>query len=301
MNYANAFVYSLGILQFRLLNFSYFLKIINTKEDISSQVKQLQFQNKSIGLVATMGALHPGHISLINQSKAQADITVSSIFVNPTQFNNKEDLINYPKTIDEDIQKLEAAGCDILFLPTVGEMYQADEVWDYEAGELANKLEGEFRPGHYKGVTQIVYKLFRLINPDIAFFGQKDYQQFLVIENMCIDYGLNVKLKLADIIRQEDGLAMSSRNVRLNNKERHTATALFKALTYIKLNFSTLSLQELKEGAEFFFKTNPLLKLEYLKICDLKTLEEVKEKKKCIALLACYVGNTRLIDNMILP
>lgn len=277
------------------------MKIINTRQDISAQVNELKFQNKSIGFVATMGALHLGHISLISQSKRQADITVASIFVNPTQFNNKEDLINYPSTINDDIHKLEAAGCDILFLPTVDEMYQSDEFWDYEVGELADKLEGEFRPGHYKGVTQIVYKLFSLIKPNIAFFGQKDYQQYLVIEKMCRDFKLDVNLKLAAIIRESDGLAMSSRNVRLDENERQTATTLYKALNYIKSNFSQLTLRELKQGGERFFQEDALLKLEYLKICDLKTLDEISEKKESVVLVACKVGNTRLIDNMILP
>lgn len=249
-----------------------------------------------------MGALHQGHLSLISQSKQNANITVASIFVNPTQFDNKDDLLNYPKPIEKDIQKLESIGCDVLFNPEASEMYADNEIWNYEVGDLDTKLEGELRPGHYKGVTQIVYKLFDIIKPDIAFFGQKDYQQFLVISKMVKDFDLNIKLQLCEIVREPDGLAMSSRNVRLNEEERHASIILHKALLYIEQNYLNLSLVELKNNAEKFFDGNALLKLEYIRICDKTTLNELNKKQAggAIVLVACYVGKVRLIDNIII-
>ena len=282
--------------------FFLFLKIIETKEVLSSYLNKLKLDGLSIGLVPTMGALHSGHISLLNISKKTTDITVASIFVNPTQFNNQDDLLNYPKPLEQDIEKLTAANCDVLFLPSVEEMYPANEAWDYEVGDLDFKLEGEFRPGHYKGVTQIVYKLFKAVNPDVAFFGQKDYQQFLVIKKMCDDFSLPIKLVPCEIVREENGLAMSSRNIRLNEEEKSIAINIYKALNFIKDNYSSLSLAELKASASDFFSNNSLFNLEYLKICNSVSLDELTEKQdeNVIALIACYVGKTRLIDNMIL-
>ena len=279
------------------------MKILNTKVELVREINKLKSEGLSIGLVPTMGALHQGHLSLIDESKKNADITVASIFVNPTQFDNKDDLANYPKPIEEDIKKLESAGCDILFNPEVAEMYGDYEVWDYEVGDLDTKLEGKLRPGHYKGVTQIVYKLFKAVNPDIAFFGQKDYQQFLVISKMVKDLNLNIKLQLCDIIREPDGLAMSSRNVRLSQEEREESAILHKALLYIKQHYAGLSLGELQQNAEHLFENNPLLKLEYIQICDKENLEPLQEKSPggAIVLVACFVGKVRLIDNMIIP
>lgn len=278
------------------------MKIVTTKQQLASSLNEIKAKGLSIGFVPTMGALHKGHISLVFVSKKQADVTVCSIFVNPTQFNNQDDLINYPKPIDTDIEKLEAASCDILFYPEIDEMYESDEVWDYEVGALDKKLEGEFRPGHYKGVTQIVHKLFAAVKPDIAFFGQKDYQQFLVIQKMVSDFQLPVRLTLCDTVREEDGLAMSSRNIRLNREERDIATVLFKALSFVRENYDKLSILELTQKGKAFFERQELLNLEYFKICDKETLEEANEKPEngAIVLVACLVGSTRLIDNMIL-
>ncbi|RRN77781.1 pantoate--beta-alanine ligase, partial [Pseudoxanthomonas sp. SGD-10] len=239
------------------------MKIVTTQSELASEIDALKGQGLSVGLVPTMGALHNGHLSLIAQSKKSTAITVTSIFVNPTQFDNKEDLLKYPKPIKEDVKKLTEVACDILFLPEVGEMYQEGEKWDYEVGVLDSILEGEFRPGHYKGVTQIVYKLFSLVKPDIAFFGQKDYQQFLVVKKMANDFNLPVQLVACDIIREDDGLAMSSRNIRLNGEEREASIALFKALSYIKQNYKEMSIVDLLEEAKQYFN-NGFLKLEYL-------------------------------------
>lgn len=249
-----------------------------------------------------MGALHDGHLSLVAQSKANCVITIVSIFVNPTQFNNSDDLKKYPKPLEKDIQLLENAGCDILFSPEVDEMYSETEDWGYEVGPMSNILEGKFRPGHYKGVTQIVFKLFDLIKPDSAFFGQKDYQQFLVISKMSQDLNLNIDLIACPIIREADGLAMSSRNIRLSASERNKSLALFKSLEFIRTNFHQLPIDELLDRANLLFEKDDHVSLEYLKICDMLTLEEIhsKKKQKAIALIACMIGETRLIDNMIL-
>lgn len=249
-----------------------------------------------------MGALHEGHLSLVAQSKASCDITIVSIFVNPTQFNNSDDLKKYPKPIEKDIQLLENAGCDILFSPEVDEMYSETEEWVYEVGPMSNILEGKFRPGHYKGVTQIVFKLFDLIKPDNAFFGQKDYQQFLVVSKMSQDLNLNIDLIACPIIREADGLAMSSRNIRLSASERNKSLAIFKSLEFIRTNFHQLPMDELLDSAKLLFEKDDHVSLEYLKICDTLTLEEIRseKKQKAIALIACMVGETRLIDNMIL-
>ena len=278
------------------------MKIAKTKTELHNYLSLLKTGNVKLGLVPTMGALHNGHISLVNQSKSKCDFTVVSIFVNPTQFNNVNDLLKYPKPIEQDIKMLEEAGCDLLFHPDADEIYSTNEVWNYEVGELDSLLEGEFRPGHYQGVTQIVFKLFDLIKPQFAFFGQKDYQQFLVIQKMNLDLGLGIGLEACPIIREADGLAMSSRNIRLNADERKTALVIYQSLIFLKNNFDKFPLNLLIAKAKELYDGEDVLKLEYLKICNTQTLKEVKEKNNevCIALIACFVGETRLIDNMIL-
>lgn len=276
------------------------METITTKEKLAQHLNSLRRANVKIGLVPTMGALHQGHLSLIEASKKKCDITIATIFVNPTQFNSPEDLLKYPRPIEKDKKLLENAGCDVLFNPDVEEVYETEEKWDYKVGELNKVLEGEFRPGHYEGVTQIVYKLFTLIKPDYAFFGQKDYQQFLVISKMANDFGLAIKLEACPIIREKDGLAMSSRNIRLNTEEREKSLALYQSLRFIKENYGKLPSESLLEEAKQFYK-NELLDLEYLEIVDRKKLKPLSKPAEAIVLVACLVGSTRLIDNMMLP
>lgn len=278
------------------------MKIAKTKAELHHYLSSQTISNVKIGLVPTMGALHNGHISLVKKSKAKCEFTVVSIFVNPTQFNNLNDLLKYPKPFDQDVKMLEDAGCDLLFNPDVEEIYSPKEIWNYEVGELDGFLEGQFRPGHYRGVTQIVFKLFDLIKPTYAFFGQKDYQQFLVIQKMNQDLNLGIKLEACLIIREVDGLAMSSRNVRLNADEKKAALVIYQSLLFLKENFGKYPLNQLLANTKKLYAHKDLLKLEYLKICDAQTLHEIKEKnnKLSIALIACFVGETRLIDNMIL-
>lgn len=278
------------------------LKIFNTRVRLSEYLKKEKANGKKVGFVPTMGALHQGHISLIDLARKQSDLVVCSIFVNPTQFNDPKDLDRYPRPIDQDIQLLEKAACDVLFLPEVDEMYATGETWHLELDGLDQQLEGLHRPGHYQGVTQIVKKLFETVEPDFAFFGQKDYQQFLVIEKMIQKLGLSVQLIMCPIIREPDGLAMSSRNVHLNPEERKNALALYQTLNWINTHSELLSIQELKEQAQKKLLQSPGIVLEYLEICDGENLQPLQSKDvaKIVALVAAKVGQTRLIDNMLL-
>lgn len=248
-----------------------------------------------------MGALHQGHISLLEQARSQAGITICSIFVNPTQFNDPADLEKYPRPITADIAKLEQAGCDVLFNPEVNEMYAGNEHWHLEIGELERLLEGKFRPGHYQGVTQVVYKLFNIVKPDVAFFGQKDYQQVLVIRRMAELMHLPVKLVMCPILRDPDGLAMSSRNVHLSADERQQALILSKTLYWLKANFDAGRIPALTNEAEGMIRSHPGVELEYLEIADGDNLHPANQNtRNIVALVAARVGKTRLIDNLII-
>ncbi|HWW41730.1 pantoate--beta-alanine ligase, partial [Pedobacter sp.] len=206
------------------------MKLINTIAALKTLLEPLKTAQKRIALVPTMGALHRGHVSLIDLAKQQADIVVCSIFVNPTQFTDPKDLEKYPRPLEHDIKMLEDAGCNVVFMPSVKEMYPVKENWHIDLGNAEFLLEGEFRKGHYQGVTQIVKKLFDAVNPDLAFFGQKDFQQVLMIENMVRYFKLPVQIITCPIIREEDGLAMSSRNIHLSAEDRQHALVLSKAL-----------------------------------------------------------------------
>jgi pantoate--beta-alanine ligase len=249
-----------------------------------------------------MGALHLGHLSLIDAAKKKADVVVCSIFVNPTQFNDKQDLENYPRPLEDDIQRLKGQHCDVLFLPEVDEMYNSNDKWHIELNNFDNILEGEVRPGHYQGVTQIVKKLFDIIGPAYAFFGQKDFQQFVVISYMVKKLGINVQLIRCPIIREADGLAMSSRNIYLSRYERQHALALFNALTKAKADFESLSILKIEEKAKSFLMDAPGIKMEYFEIYNADTFEPAvaKHTGTIIALVAARLGKIRIIDNMIL-
>lgn len=249
-----------------------------------------------------MGALHKGHQSLIDIAGELTDIVVCSIFVNPTQFTDPKDLEKYPRPIEADINLLKKTRCDVLFLPPVDEMYTGEETWHTDLGYLENILEGEFRPGHYQGVTQIVKKLIDVVQPDFMFMGQKDFQQVMVIDRMIKIFDAPVELVMCPIVREDNGLALSSRNVHLSAEQRNQATFLSKALNYVKQNFDELSIDSLKENAwQLLVNTQGVLP-EYFEICNTKTLlpETNKDTEGLIALVAAKVGNIRLIDNIIL-
>lgn len=249
-----------------------------------------------------MGALHKGHVSLINIAQQHAELVVCSIFVNPTQFTDPKDLERYPRPLEHDIQMLKDAGCNMVFMPSVKEMYPVEEDWHIDLGPAEFLLEGEFRKGHYQGVTQIVKKLFDAVNPDIALFGQKDFQQVLMIRNMVAYFNMPVELISCPIIREDDGLAMSSRNIQLTAQDREHSLVLSAALSYVKSNFQTESIPELLTNAKAMINKVPGVELDYFTIANGETLQPVSEKTESnlIALVAAKVGETRLIDNMLL-
>jgi len=281
------------------------LEIIHTIAALKAVLEPLQKANAKVALVPTMGALHNGHLSLIEIAKKNAEIVVCSIFVNPTQFTDPKDLEKYPRPLVHDIKMLTDAGCNFVFMPTVKEMYPnfpTPESWQIDLGSAEFLLEGEFRKGHYQGVTQIVKKLFDAVNPEVAFFGQKDFQQVLMIKNMVTYFNLPVEIVSCPIIREDDGLAMSSRNIHLSEKDRKNALVLNKALQFVKANFSKLNLNELLATAKEMITIVNGVELDYFTIADGETLLPAENKaiKNPVALVAAKVGETRLIDNMLL-
>lgn len=277
--------------------------IIKRTQKIKDFVSKLNLGGKKIGFVPTMGALHDGHISLIKKSKSQNSLTICSIYVNPTQFNNVIDLNKYPVTLESDIDKLEMAACDVLFLPSTDEMYLNDEVNEhYDLGMLEHILEGKYRPGHFQGVCIIVDKLLTAINPNTLYLGKKDYQQCMVINKMITDKKYEVRLEICDTIREPSGLAMSSRNLRLNEVERIDALKIIETLINIKKNIKPGNLEEIKIKATKYLTKNGY-KVDYTEIADAATLEIVSDwdgKAKLVALVAANLNNVRLIDNIIL-
>ncbi|WP_432710213.1 pantoate--beta-alanine ligase [Pedobacter sp.] len=278
------------------------MKIIKTIAALKMLLEPLKRAQQKIALVPTMGALHKGHVSLIAMAKKQADLVVCSIFVNPTQFTDTKDLEKYPRPLEHDICQLEEAGCDVVFMPSVEEMYPQPEEWHIDLGAAEFLLEGEFRKGHYQGVTQIVKKLFDAVEPDLAFFGQKDYQQVLMIEKMVQRFNLKVKIVSCPIIREADGLAMSSRNIHLTEADHKHALVLSKSLEYVRNNFEIKDIEELVSDAKAMINAEPGVTLDYFTIVNGETLlpETNKSVPNLVALVAAKVGETRLIDNMLL-
>ncbi|GAA4207642.1 pantoate--beta-alanine ligase [Pedobacter jeongneungensis] len=280
------------------------LEIFKTKAALKAFLQPLKASAKKIALVPTMGALHNGHISLIKLAQQNADIIICSIFVNPTQFTDPKDLEKYPRPIEHDLAMLADAGCNGVFMPNVEEMYPtgADEAWHIDLGNAEFLLEGEFRKGHYQGVTQIVKKLFDAVEPDVAMFGQKDFQQVLMIKNMLAYFKLPVTIITCPIIREDDGLAMSSRNIHLSANDRKNSLVLSKSLQFVIDHFQEYSLKELEEKAKAFYNNINGVELDYFTIANGDTLEPAKSKEEnnLVALVAAKVGSTRLIDNMII-
>jgi len=280
------------------------LEIFKTKAALKAFLQPLKASAKKIALVPTMGALHNGHISLIKLAQQNADVIICSIFVNPTQFTDPKDLEKYPRPIEHDLAMLADAGCNAVFMPNVEEMYPngADEAWHIDLGKAEFLLEGEFRKGHYQGVTQIVKKLFDAVEPDVAMFGQKDFQQVLMIKNMLSYFKLPITIITCPIIREDDGLAMSSRNIHLSTDERLHSLVLSKSLQFVVDHFDEYSLAELVDKAKAYYQGIEGVELDYFTIADGNTLEPAKSKDEdnLVALVAAKVGSTRLIDNMII-
>jgi len=275
-------------------------------KEIAPLKLHLQHKRKEgllVGLVPTMGALHEGHLQLILASKAATDITVCSLYVNPTQFNNPTDLEKYPRTVEKDIAMLESAGCDVLFAPETSSMYERPGILRFDFGQLDKVLEGEFRPGHFSGVATVVSKLFHIVEPDDAFFGQKDYQQFQVVSKMVEELKFNLRLHSVPIVRESNGLAMSSRNQRLSEAEKKRAMILHESLLYAKgkLIAGKPWTEVQKDIFERFNKTQDL-QLEYFEFANRDDLTDTTNIniKNGILLTACFVGSVRLIDNMLI-
>lgn len=257
----------------------------------------------SVGFVPTMGALHEGHISLIDRAKGECDRVIVSIFVNPTQFNNSSDLANYPRTYDRDLKLLTDAGCDVLFFPSVAEIYPKPEKRHWDFGLLSNSLEGFFRPGHFDGMLTVVYKLLEIVRPQRAYFGEKDFQQLSLIRAMVQQEQIPVEIVGCPIIRESDGLAMSSRNMRLTPDERQQALAINRVLYYILTAIDQSDPSELSvRGFELLTKSAGL-RPEYFTIVNARTFEPLATwptNDDSVALVAAYVGEIRLIDNMVI-
>ncbi|MGG9964553.1 pantoate--beta-alanine ligase [Ferruginibacter sp. SUN106] len=278
-----------------------FKKIAELGAFIAEQKKK----GRIIGFVPTMGALHNGHISLINNSKQLGQLVVSSIFVNPTQFNDAKDFEKYPVTLEKDIDLLEKNGCEVLFLPSVKEMYPdgVANLPHYQLGYLETVLEGKYRPGHFQGVCQVVHRLLHAVQPDQLFLGQKDYQQCMVIKKLIELENLKITVVIGATLREPDGLAMSSRNMRLNNVERNQAVKISETLQFIKKEIRPGYIEDLKDRAVQYL-TAEGFKVDYVEIATADTLALVQNwdgKTPLVTLAAAYLNEVRLIDNMLIP
>ncbi len=280
------------------------MKICKTIADMRAASRAARHSGKSLGFVPTMGALHEGHLSLVRAAKAKCDVVAVSIFVNPLQFGPSEDLAKYPRTFERDRELLEKEAVDILFAPMPEEMYPAGAVTYVTVEGLSEKLCGKSRPGHFRGVTTVVAKLFHIVEPDLAFFGQKDAAQATIIRRMVRDLNLPVEIVVCPIVREPDGLAMSSRNAYLSPQERKSALVLHRALTEVKSRFDQgeRRANNLIAAGKQTVAQEPAVRLDYFEIVDPATLDPVQKLTSCaLVAVAAFVGNTRLIDNTLLP
>lgn len=272
-------------------------------EDLQTYLKPLRKNGRKIGFVPTMGALHQGHLSLIQRSKQENDFTVCSIFVNPTQFNDNDDLKKYPRTAGKDIGMLTAEGNDVLFMPNVEDVYpkNLDTKLNLNLGQLDKVMEGEFRPGHFDGMAQVVKRLLDIVEPNNLYMGQKDFQQFSIVKHMIATLNLSTNLNMCDIIRENDGLAMSSRNVRLTEENRAKAPIIYETLTTAKKMKAANSPKEIMDWAKQKLSKSGF-KLEYFDIVDGSTLQPIatfEETDFPVACVALWAGEIRLIDNIL--
>jgi len=287
------------------LSFIYpIMRTLKRKSEIEYLLEDCRNNKKSIGFVPTMGALHRGHLSLISKAKEENDICVVSIYVNPTQFNNPNDLEKYPRQIEQDIKLLEEVNCDVLFVPETEEMYPKNDVKiDFNFGNLENVMEGESRPGHFNGVGTIVKKLFDIVKPNRAYFGKKDYQQLLIIRSVCAQYNIDTEIVGCDIVREEDGLAMSSRNQRLSPTQRKEAPYIYSLLDYVSIMGRRMKVVDLKDWITKKINSNKEMELEYFEVCDandLSIIEEWGNSQKAMGFIVVNMGDIRLIDNIII-
>lgn len=281
------------------------MQIFREKTPLREAISALKVRNKTIGFVPTMGALHLGHLSLVKQASSHCDIVVVSIFINPTQFDNPKDLENYPRTLENDITLLKNLELDlIIFTPNAYELY-GDKVMaeEFAFDGLENEMEGRYRTGHFNGVGTVVKKLFEIVEPDKAFFGEKDYQQLQIIKKLTEKYKLPIEVIGCPIDREINGLARSSRNERLSAEVRREASFIYDILKQVKEKFGTNSAKSITQWVKEKFEAHPVLKLEYFEIADivsLKTIDEKREGGQYRAFIAAFAGDVRLIDNIAL-
>jgi pantoate--beta-alanine ligase len=279
------------------------MPVFNSNADLIAYLKSINNEYFTIGFVPTMGALHQGHLSLMKQSLSENDCTVVSIFVNPTQFNNPEDLAKYPRTLEEDLKKITHLNAEILvFAPTIEAIYTGKPKSDFfDFDGLENQMEGKFRPGHFNGVGTIVKRLFEIVTPTNAYFGEKDFQQLQIIKKLVSKNNLNINIKSCPIFRESNNLAMSSRNALLTSKEKQESAILYKTLVDAKTKFKTTSANTITKWVQKTFEKNPDFKLDYFQIADEATLLPCLRKnkdKKYRAFIAVFVNNVRLIDTI---
>jgi len=275
--------------------------VYRTKDDLTGHLLSLKNEDLTIGLVPTMGALHAGHASLVERAAFENDLVVVTIFVNPTQFNDPSDLEHYPRTLDQDLELLRSLRADLVFVPSVREMYPGKDTQTFDLGGLDRVMEGAYREGHFNGVAQIVSKFFLMIHPDRAYFGQKDFQQLVIVRRLVNILNLDLSVVSCPIIREKDGLAMSSRNVRLSKEERKLAPFIYETLVQAREQKETLSPEQVKEWVRLRFLEQPLMRLEYFEIVEDKGLTSIQtwdEKVNKVGCLAVHLGKVRLIDNL---
>ena len=280
------------------------MKVINKTSDLQAIIEQLKNDGKSIGLVPTMGALHKGHLSLVKNSISNNDITVVSIFVNPTQFNNPNDLASYPRMVDKDLELLQTVGCDVVFAPEADDIYsksETDSRFEFDFEGLDKVMEGKFRPGHFNGVVQIVSKLFDLVRPNRAYFGEKDFQQLAIIRLMTRRYNLPIEIVPCPIVREDSGLALSSRNSLLKDNEKQVASHIYAVLNESRQFVPQTEVEELKQCVIAAIEQKPELKVEYFDIVDGHTLKSIgkwDESDYVVGCITVFCGDVRLIDNI---
>lgn len=276
------------------------MQVIEGPKKMQELADQLRVQGKKLGFVPTMGALHEGHLSLMRRSREENDLSIISLFVNPTQFDRKEDLEAYPRDLQGDLVKAEAVGVDLVFAPTKEAMYPSGYRTSVEVEGLTRRWEGASRPGHFKGVATVVTKLFNIVKPHRAYFGQKDYQQALIIKRMVQDLNLDVEIVVLPTVREPDGLALSSRNVNLNPEERRAALCLYRSLAYAeeRVHQGERGAKALLEGMRRLIEKEPLARIDYVACCHPETLEPIEQIEGTVLFaLAVWIGKTRLIDN----
>lgn len=278
------------------------MQVLKSKNELVSLIDNYKKEGKTIGFVPTMGALHNGHLSLVKECKKNSDVTVVSIFVNPTQFNDLEDLKRYPRTLDKDTELLKTVECDLVFAPSVEEIYPEPDTRKFDFGYIESVMEGAKRPGHFNGVGQVVSRLFDIVRPDKAFFGMKDFQQVAIIKNMVKQLNYHIQIIPCPIIREESGLALSSRNTLLDADHKKNAPHIYATLKKARNLASEMSVSDLKKWITDEIDSNPCLKAEYVEIVDdttLKVTEDWTEDGTKVACVAVYAGKIRLIDNIV--